>query len=139
MLEFEDLPRSLQKVLAVWVEPENWGITLKEACEKAGVKYGTARNAIMNVGSADFYELKARLVDRMLSKHHDEIMKALTRKAKSGNTRAIELYLKATSRLVERLEVNGSIQVNLVADRLNEIKSKLDALESSSSEDSNKL
>ena len=129
MLEFEDLPKSLKKLLVVWVEPENWGKNLREACEVAGVNYNTARQMIGRVGSADFYELKARMVDRALLKLHDEAMKALTEKVKKGNTRAIELYLKATGRLTERLELSGSVQLDVQMNKLLEAKKKLDELE----------
>lgn len=113
MLHFDDLPPTLQRLLLVWTEPENWGLTLKDACEKAGINYGTARNQIANVGSHDFYELKARLVDKALAKYHDDILKALVQKAKKGHARAIELYLKATQRLAEKIEVSGSLDINL--------------------------
>ena len=113
MLQLDDLPPVLRKLLATWIEPENWGLNLKEACEKAGVKYDTVRAMIARVGSLDFYELKARLVDKALVKYHDDILKALANKARKGHARAIELYLKATQRLAEKIEVSGSLDINL--------------------------
>lgn len=130
MLEFDSLPRSLKKLLMVWTEPDNWGLNLRQACELAGVKYSTARQLIRRVGTNDFYELKARLIDKALARVHGEVMKVLAEKIRKGNTRAIELYLKTTGRITERLELNGSLNLD-VQNRLLEVKKRLE-------EDSNK-
>ena len=129
MLEFEDLPKNLQKLLVVWTEPENWGKKLIEICQEAGLKYGSIRQQIHKVGRDDFYELKARMIDKALLRLHDEAIKALAEKVKKGNTRAIELYLKATGRLAERLELFGSVQLDVQMNKLLEAKKKLDELE----------
>lgn len=130
MLEFEDLPRKLQKLLTVWIEPENWGLNLSQACEKAGVNYKTARNLIWRVGTNDFYELKARLIDKALLRLHDKVMKSLKDRIEKGSTRAIELYLRTTGRMTDRLEVSGSLDISIKT-RLSELKKRAEELDAS--------
>ena len=128
MIEFDELPPQLQKLVLYWAEPENWGKKLIDVCSELNLNYGAIRKEIHKVGTLDFYELKARLVDRALVKHHDEILKALRKKAEEGNTRAIELYLKATQRLVDRLEVKADINLQ-VSEKLLDAKKRLKELE----------
>ena len=134
MLEFDKLPPILRKLLTVWTDPENWHLKLKDACKKADVKYKSVRNAIHKVGTDDFYELRARMIDRALARIHGEAMKALLKKIRKGNTRAIELYLKATGRITERVELSGGLNLN-IQDRLLEAKKRLDSLEEDSGKD----
>ena len=128
MLEFDKLPPLLKKLLATWIEPENWGLNLKQACEKAGVNYESARTMIGMVGSLDFYELKARLIDRAMLKLHAEASKALAEKIKKGNTRALELYYRLTKRLADKIELSGALDLNL-ANEIAEAKRKAQELE----------
>jgi len=129
MLEFEQLPAKLQKVLRVWIEPDNWGLKLSQVCELAGVNYKTARNLISKVGANDFYELKSRLVRQALDRVYPQVVKALVEKAvKEKNTRAMELILKMRGELVERVDVSGGLNLNIVQDRLLEAKKRLDEL-----------
>ena len=127
MLEFESLRPKLKKLLTVWTEPDNWHLNLRQVCEKAGLNYNTIRKEISRVGVDDFYELKAHLIDRALARIHGEAMKALLEKIRKGNTRAIELYLKATGRITERVELSGGLNLN-IQDRLLEAKKRLDTL-----------
>lgn len=129
MLEFEQLPRSLQKLLRVWIEPENWQLNLLQACQKADVNYKTVRSQIARVGSRDFYALRARLIREALDRVYPQIVKALVEKAiKEKNTRAMELILKMRGELIEKVDVSGGLNLNIIQDRLLEAKKRLDNL-----------
>jgi len=125
MLEFERLPKKLQKLLLVWCEPENWELNLLQACEKAGLNYNYIRKRIAEIGSADFYELRAQLVRKASAKYYSDVMRALIEKARKGNTRAIELFFKMRGELAEKLELSGGLDLN-VQNRLLEVKKRLE-------------
>ena len=128
MLELDKFPPRLKKVLLYWLEPENWDKKLHQICQELGLNYRSVANAISKIGSDRFYEYKAQLIDRAIARHHGAIMKALVEKAKKGNTRAIELYLKATRRLSETIQIQGSLDLS-IRNEIIEAKKKVAELE----------
>jgi len=128
MVDFDSLPPSLKKLILVWIEPENWTLNLMQACEKAGIKYKSAKNLISRIGSEDFYELKAQLVRKALAKEYPKVIRALVEKAKNGSTRAIELVLKMRGELADKIELSGGIDIS-IQNSLLEAKKKLEELE----------
>ena len=113
MKEFKELPPRLQRLALVWAEPENWGKKLVDICKQEGLNYNTIRKDITVFGSYDFYEIKAQLVLKNLSRIYDVAAKALAKKVEQGHPKALEMFWKLKKELGDRVEVSGSIDLNI--------------------------
>lgn len=84
----------------------------KEKARAAQAKGGriSARNATFK---AALYDILSEVTDENGDCYRDVVMKALLRKAESGDIRAIELATKIMGELKEQHELVGDISINL--------------------------
>jgi len=107
----------LELLKELWAQPENWGKNLKEMCELLGWKYSTVKHRISTYGADKFHEERNMLLKRNLQMVKDTAYKALLEKVQAGNVKAIEMVLKMTGDLTDKVEISGNIKVAVIVSR----------------------
>lgn len=101
----------------LWAEPDNWGKSLKAMCEELGWNYKSVTMKINKYGTDKFYEEKNQLLKKNLQKLKDTIYKSLFEQIQQGNTKAIEMALKMSGDLTEKVELSGEVSIALITKR----------------------
>lgn len=135
MVIVEDLPPVLQRVYRAMVE-HAFTLSLKQACEIAGVNYNTAKSEIhaLRVKGINFYKLiTEEAKERLFNEASPLIYQKLIEKAQRGNLKAIELFLRATGDLRSKWEVDGTMKMQVSTNKeliqaLQEAKQRLESL-----------
>ena len=109
----------LQKFFHEAIRPDNWDKNVKEICQQAGLNYDSVRREIWEYGTGDFWRLRNEVAKESLEKEMTAIYKALIKKAKKGDTKALKLALQWRGELVEKSEVkqDGEIKIKIVRER----------------------
>lgn len=107
----------LKLLKELWAEPDNWGKSLKAMCEELRWNYKSVRKKINKYGTDKFYEERNQLLKKNLQKVTDGVYKALIQKAVEGNPKAIEMFLKMSGELTEKVELSGEVNMALIIKR----------------------
>jgi len=101
----------------LWAEPDNWGKSLKAMCEELGWNYFSVAKKLNKYGTDKFYEERNEILKKNLKKVKDTIYKSLIQQIQQGNTKAIEMALKMSGDLTEKVELSGEVKIALVVKR----------------------
>ena len=107
----------LELLKELWAEPDNWGKSLKAMCDQLGWNYKSVRKKINKYGTDKFYEERNELLKKNLKKVKDTIYKSLIEQIQQGNTKAIEMALKMSGDLTEKIELSGEVNIALITKR----------------------
>ena len=104
----------LQLLKEYWAMPENWGKTLKQICEELQLNYNSVAMKMKKYGTQNFYEERNKLMKENLNNIKDIAYKALLQKIQDGNVKALEMFLKMTGELTEKVEITGTVNIAVI-------------------------
>ena len=114
VISLKHFPYKLRKIGKIMLQSES-KMTLKEACEAAGVNYGSIRSTISREKKKgnDFYKLLEEEADQYLKIHLLAVDAATVQGALEDSARDRELFYKRVGKLKESIQVEINNNLSL--------------------------